>query len=105
MGCRRPVPYNAIFTALQQTFGPAASRKSTGEKVMGFISALAQGGNTGGAGAYGGSAYGGNQYGAIHSAMHSVPSGTSTGVQCVCYMCIDTSEVRFEVDCSWVWLW
>ena len=62
------MPYNAIFTALQQTFGPAASRKTTGEKIMGFISALAQGGNTGGgysgAQAYGGSAYGGNPYGA-----------------------------------------
>jgi hypothetical protein len=58
------VPYNAIFTALQQTFGPAASRKTTGEKIMGFISALAQGGNTGGGSAYGGAqAYGGNAYG------------------------------------------
>ena len=49
----RPVPYTAIFGALQQTFGPAASRKSTGQKIMGFIEALAQGNSSGGNNAYG----------------------------------------------------
>jgi len=44
------VPYTAIFSALQQTFGPAASRKSTGQKIMGFIEAMAQSNSSGGAG-------------------------------------------------------
>ncbi len=47
------MPYTAIFGALQQTFGPAASRKSTGQKIMGFIEALAQGNSSGGNNAYG----------------------------------------------------
>ena len=49
----RPVHYTAIFTALQQTFGQSASRKTTGEKIMSFISALAQGNSTGGGNPYG----------------------------------------------------
>ena len=59
----RPVHYTAIFSALQQTFGQAASRKSTGQKIMGLIEALAQGNSTGGGG--GVNAYGARGAGSV----------------------------------------